>query len=250
MIKTLFLLLIGSVFLYATTITEQKVYAKEDRVDLMLTFDTPYEGKISKTTKEGDTILLLDKLDAKEKFSKTLTSPIIDQITVASGEGKVLIKLQSSHPIQVEASKTIDKRGMRIRIKSDFLAQHDTTLKPIPAPIETPATDYNFSFAFMKVMFVLGGLILLLWFLKKWLEKRNNQNWLFGKDGTQEDIKVLQQKPIDMKNRVVLLGYEEKKYLLLLGENNLLLDKFEDEEAAFEKLLQKNGKKLKDYLEA
>lgn len=79
----------------------------------------------------------------------------------------------------------------------------------------------EYSFAYLKMIGVLAGIILLLLYVKKFLEKKNilNQN--------SNDLVIKSQKMIDTKNRVALLGYKDKEYLVLLGDNNLLLDSFD-----------------------
>ena len=238
--------------LFATTLTKHTFYEKPDRIDLMLTFDAPYLGKIAKTQNKMGTILVLENVTIPEKkFTKKLDSDIVKGITIAAMDQKAIIELQSPHEINVVASKTIDNRGLRIRIQKAASVQNESDIpRPIPTPVESKTDDYNFSFAFLKIMLVLGGLILLLWFLKKWMEKKNGTAWLFGETQDTNTIKILAQKPVDMKNKVVLLSHQDKKYLLLLGETNLLLDRFEveEDEAAFDTLLQNSGKKLGDYL--
>jgi flagellar biogenesis protein FliO len=246
------LLFVLTVSLYGTTLTTHTLYEKPDRIDLMLTFDAPYHGKISRTQNKKEMILILENiLFPEKKYTKTFHSDILKTMTIASVDHKILIKLETPHKINVNASKTIDNSGLRIRIQKATPAESTQiqSPKPIPSPVETKTDEYSFSFAFLKIMLVLGGLIALLWFLKKWLEKKSGGSWLFGENEQNNQIKVILQKPLDMKNRVVLLSYGKKEYLVLLGENNLLLDRFEDDEAAFDTLLQKSGKTLGEYLE-
>ena len=61
-------------------------------------------------------------------------------------------------------------------------------------------------------------------------------------------MKVLIQKPIDTKNKVVLFEYQNRKYLMLIGTTNVLLDVFVDDisipknEAQFDEFLKLNKK--------
>ncbi len=250
-LRWIFLLLFAA-SLHATEIIKHTLYEYPDRIDLMLSFDAPYTGKISRTVKNGATILMLNKVTfPEEKLEKKLHSDIINRVNISRLNDKTLITLTAPGEIQVNASKTVDKRGLRIRIhKTAFVKPQAEALHPIPTPNVVPAQEeYSFSTAFLKIMLVLGAMIALLWFLKKWMEKRSRGNWLFGGKEDDSQIKIVMQKPLDMKNRVVLLSYENREYLVLLGENNLLLDRFDDEEAVFEKLLQKKGKTLGEYLE-
>jgi len=92
--------------------------------------------------------------------------------------------------------------------------------------------------------------------LKRWITNSNqtSNSWLFYKDpNKKQNINVLHQKALDTKNRVALLEYNGMNYLLILGSNNLLLDKFKSKEEKetdqkFDTLLTQNGRKLDDLL--
>ena len=232
------------------TLKEQTLYDKPDRIDLMLTFDAPWPGKISRTTESGNIMLLLrDVTFPRQKTVRKTASDLVESITITPLKDATLITLRSEKKLKINASKTIDNTGLRIRIEPEA-ALSDAPLRPIPEPAAPKSDDVDFSFAFLKVLLVLLFLAGVLWFLKRWMMKKSGSSWLFGETAQNGDITLLAQKPLDMRNRIVLIGYEERKYLVLLGESNLLLDRFEDDEAAFETLLQKHGKKLGDFLEA
>ena len=249
--RILLLLSLLALLLPAATLREYTLYTKSDHVDLMLTFDAPYPGRITRMQKEGVMTLMLDGVAFnRPKVHRKVASDLLDTVTLEGDPKGMRITLAAKAPLQVTASKTIDNTGLRLRIEKKSLTE-DSALQPIPAPQAqtTAKPPFDFSFALIKIMLVLAGLILFLWLLKRWIERRRGGAWLFGEQGGESGIRIVAQKPIDMRNRVTLIAYEEKQYLVLLGENALLLDRFEDEEAAFERLLQKHGKRLGEYLE-
>ncbi len=250
--RVLLLLLLLLQLLEAVTLREYSFYEKPQRIDLMLTFDTPYQGKITRTRQNDQVILILKAVQFPQKsIDKTLTSDFVRKISIASTGDDTRIVLYPKEPFAVNASKTIDNMGLRIRIqRASAAAIESGSLHPIPTPVTAPKQTVDFSGAFLKVLLVLGGVIVLLWMLKRWLMKKSSSTWLFGQTATGEDLKILAQKPLDMRNRLVLLGYGKTKYLVILGESNLLLERFEgDEAAAFDALLQKEGKKLGEFLQ-
>jgi len=91
----------------------------------------------------------------------------------------------------------------------------------------------EYSFAYLKMLVILAAIIMLLLYVKKILEKKNllNQN--------KNDLVIKSQKMIDTKNRVALLGYKDKEYLVILGDNNLLLDSFD----SYEKVAREQDEK-------
>jgi hypothetical protein len=100
--------------------------------------------------------------------------------------------------------------------------------------------------------------------IKKRLNSKNfTKSWLFGNINVQTtNTKVIFQKQIDTQNRLFLLEFEDRQYLILSGPSNLLLDKFDissDESAPevkptkmskddlFKAELDKNREKLTKY---
>ncbi len=238
---------------FSTTLTKHSIYEKPDRIDIMLTFDKPYLDKITKTKEQNTIILVLKEVDGKQKdFVKTLKSDIAQKITISSTKNNTQIKIDSINQFRITASKTVDNLGLRIRIQKPISTPLHEDIQPmkIPTNTNTNTKEFDFTFAFVKVLFVLALMIAFLWALKKWIEKKNSSgSWLFQADQKDETIKIITQKPIDMKNKVTLLRFKDKEYLVLLVENNLLLDKFHlDDDEIFDKLLQDDQKKLDEYM--
>jgi len=90
--------------------------------------------------------------------------------------------------------------------------------------------EVNYTFAYMKMLLALGVIVALLLWLKRYLIKKNYAN--FQKS---VEIKVITQKQLDHKNKVTLISYKDKEYLLLIGDDgSFLIDKFE----SFDKVLK------------
>jgi hypothetical protein len=74
----------------------------------------------------------------------------------------------------------------------------------------------------------------------------------FGLSGNGE-VKILFERSLDPQNKVVLLEYEARKYLVLTGASNVLLDRFGEEnindEQGFEVFFEENKRKLERFLE-
>ncbi len=89
----------------------------------------------------------------------------------------------------------------------------------------------EYSFAYIKMLLALGAIVAFLFWLKSYLIKKN-----FIDIKKNEDIKIIAQKPLDSKNRVTIIKYKNKEYLLLVGESGYLIDKFD----TFDKVLKEN----------
>ncbi|EAH6260829.1 hypothetical protein EIC19_05030, partial [Campylobacter upsaliensis] len=81
--KKFFLLLLMTMPLFSAKLINYNIYDRNDRVDLMLSFDSAYQGKISQK-KEGEFALLsFEGLEAKEEL-KSLNSKLINRIQISS----------------------------------------------------------------------------------------------------------------------------------------------------------------------
>jgi len=251
MIKILFLLTLTT-YLFSTTISNHNIYKQDNSVDLMLTFDTPYLGKISQKKDKNSTILMIGGLKLEKGITKKVNSNILQQIHILPYENQTFVKVDAKNPFTITASKTVDNFGLRIRIKSEKIAK----VEPIKERILQTKKESDISGSFFKVIAVLIFLLLLLYFLKRWIEnsKTTSSNWLFHKDpDKKQDIKVIKQKALDQKNRAVLLEFNDTNYLVILGNNNILLDKYEsnspNKEEKFNELLNQKSYKLDEMIQ-
>ncbi len=262
MIKIIFFLITFSISSFASNIINQSLYEKGDRVDIMLSFDSPYDGKISQKKDGKDTILILKDAHINQKVDKDIISPFVQKMQIISSDNDTLIRLSSDENFALKASKTVDNFGLRLRItpKKSIPLLNEKLIVHENQTITTKKED-DIGSSFTKMIFTLFALIALLYLLKRWLESKRdglNSSWLFGKDRDSSNqtqnstIKVLQQKGLDHKNRVVLLSYEGKKYLILLGDSNIMLDRFSEDSdfeiPKFEQELTQNQEALNSYI--
>ena len=137
--------------------------------------------------------------------------------------------------------------------------------------------DMSTSYYIVVTILIIG--ILILFILKKKMAVKNIQNqqnpWLFQKnqDNAQvqvntpaeqtkasiatastdnSDISIRFQKALNEKNSVVMLDFGVQSYLVLMGANNILLDKFTDDKPTtqedFESILKNKHQELDDFL--
>lgn len=89
--------------------------------------------------------------------------------------------------------------------------------------------EIDYSYAYFKMLFVLTSIIILLYLIKKFIEKKNLHPL-----GNTHEIKVVSQKMLDTKNKITLIECRGKAYLLMIGEKSFLIDKYDN----FEKIIQ------------
>ena len=257
-----FLLLIS--FANSANLLTHNVYERSDRVDVMLSFDSPYEGKISQKRGSNITTLTLSDLTYDRLIEKNINSDILQAITIAPNKDSINVILKSENSIVVIASKTMDGFGLRIRTKPAIKALQKQATSPIQTDTKTPIirnpSEDLIDGRYLSVIFLLAIMVIFMFWLKKRVIKKSQQvktknSWLFKEDSkniSNGEVNVLHKKPIDNTNSVVLLEFENRKYLVMTGSSNVLLEKFSQgdikDDGDFEKAFEDNRKKLDEYL--
>ena len=114
-------------------------------------------------------------------------------------------------------------------------------------------------YRYYSVLGVLALLLLTLLFIKTKLKNKQNafktkqkNDWL-EKVKKDEEVQIIYEKPLDGVNKVVLFQHLDRRYLVLTGASNVLLDKFGEEkmtsEQDFQSFFEENQKKLNAYIE-
>jgi hypothetical protein len=225
----------------------------------MLTFDTPYEGKLSQVKRNGNIILKLQGASIESPKIKTLRTSYLRKMTITPIGSHTEIILQTAPDVKMSASKTSDAYGLRLRFSKAIAAKQTSTKQTNNSTSTLPTRGENkFNNAYYIVIAILiFGIILMLWLKKKMngaTPAANKSKWLFKGGTKKEGISVRFQKPLDPKNRVAMLDFEGQSYLVLLGNSNVLLDKFIDGErvstqSEFDRILDDNKTELDSYLQ-
>jgi len=253
-------------YVNAANLLTYNVYERSDRVDVMLSFDSPYEGKITQKRGENITILTLNDLTYDKLIEKNINSNIIQALSIEPIKDRMKVVLKSKQNIAVIASKTIDGFGLRIRTKPINIGKKSTTsivntnTNNNENIITTKQNEDLIDSRYLSVIALLSiMLIFMVWIKKrvanKTIDLKRNKSWLFkteNKDVPSKEVNVLHKKQIDNTNSVVLLEFENKKYLVMTGSSNLLLEKFSQNDikdnSDFEKAFEDNRQKLDEYL--
>ncbi len=260
--RKILLFFILCAYIFGANLLTHNIYERTDRVDIMLSFDSPYEGKIYQIKNNSGTTLKLEDLSFDKIITKKINSNIVQNLTIQPNKNNLNIILTSKNNIGVIASKTADGFGLRIRasllrpntqryLNSGLSSSRNAnTLKTFK---DSGLLDKRY---IIVVVFLFILLIFMFWIKRKVIKRQSQSvenSWLFKKvSAGVEEIKILKRKPIDANNSVVLVEFEDKKYLLASGNSNVLLDTFGqndlEETSEFEKAFEDNRKKLDDYL--
>ncbi|MCX6076241.1 MAG: hypothetical protein NTW78_05055 [Campylobacterales bacterium] len=264
MIKLLFILLIPFM-LNASKILSYNIYDRTDRVDVMITFDAPYNGVIKQSAGASKIIIKLESATIEASKSKEISSKFLNSLNITPIAGYTQIEASVPPSVVLKASKTSDSYGLRLRFTNEAPTKENSTneqnntssLSSLPTK---QGNELSSSYYIVVGILVIG--IVILFLLNKKIaqnkEKPNYKSWLFkeNKEPTSvagENVTIRFQKSINEQNSVVMLDFAEQSYLVVMGTNNVLLDKFTDNKPVtqddFETILQNRRKELTEFIE-
>lgn len=254
--------------LFGVNLLTYNIYERDQRVDLMISFDAPYDGKIVQKVENGINMLKLDGVSFAQNLDKTLDSPILQTISIEGGKNSTNIVLWADKSISVSAALTKDKFGLRIRIangensatKNSISSQDDTKNDTLQ---HVDNESFIFDARYISVMAFLVVLLIILFFIKKYVEYSKNVSYgvkdiknplqKFMKSDKKNTIDIIFQRSLDRQNQIVLLRHENRKYLVLVGTSNVVLDKFGADNIQtsdeFEVFFEENRQRLGKFLE-
>jgi len=225
--------------LYGSSVINVSYFPNDKKVDILFSLDEPFKGKISKIEDNHYKIggVFINRIEQKKINNlNILISPL--------SKDEIELKLLYKTPLSIKAAITAKGYGLRLRVLGI------KTKKMEYQPLSSKDVDSFNVVNYFIVISILVLLIVVLFIIKKRAISKLPAS--LQKDG----YKLLYQKMIDPKNRLVLIEVFGKRYLLLLGEkNNVLLDNFpkQDEElkdissSKFENLLDE--KLQDDYIQ-
>ncbi|MBU1927374.1 hypothetical protein KKG77_00065 [bacterium] len=283
MIKIILIFLLP-ISIYASKILSYNIYDRTDRADVMITFDTPYDGVIKQSLSNSNIIIKLYGATVESPKVKKLTSQYLYSVSITQMSDYVQIVASIASSVKLIASKTSDAYGLRLRFATGVqdaqtnvpnIDVEENPLSQLPTKKDDALSD---NYYIVIIILVLG--ILILFFIKQRMTNTTQQkpqnSWLFNANNHDEELPSIQpittpksdtspnnikmssdvsirfQKSIDSENSVVMLDFADQSYLVLMGKGNILLDKFTDNKPInqddFESILKNRHQELDDFL--
>ncbi len=212
--------------LFAVELVNYNIYDRNDRVDLVLSFDNVYKGQISQKKEKNLTLLTFSGLKYFKDELKNLNSQLVDRISISSKDNNTYIMLQNKKNINLVISSINDKFGIRIRAVEQGKAD-DLTINPVldstnnqnlmPKPKSTSLQGYDY-INYIFVMLILVILLIVLWWFKKTMVKNGS---------TSRDFSMVFQRFLDKNNQFVVFDYANKRYIVIIGNSNIFLESIE-----------------------
>ncbi|MDX1296435.1 MAG: hypothetical protein R3302_09205, partial [Sulfurimonadaceae bacterium] len=191
-------LLLLPTLIFASKILSYNVYDRTDRVDIMFAFDTPYEGTLRQTQQNNTIIIKLDNATIESPKVKNVASPFLSKLTITPIGNQTQIITTVSPSVKMQASKTSDAFGLRLRFykpATATTANQAKTASPVAALPTKPEGQYDQSYMIV-ILILLVAIVVLLW-LKSRIGKAPSsasaaKPWLFSKKsgGLKDDVNI------------------------------------------------------------
>ena len=231
-VKKLFFLLIP-VFLFSANLIDVNFFEEKNKLDVLFSLDDKFNGQVKKINNSS---LIITNIKTDKVIQKEFNKKFINSITICPVNNGVKMDISSNGEFKTSVALTPDEFGLRFRIEELVFLDSNKTKPEIKFSDNQKKLDL---FSYTVGIIALLLIAILLWFLKR---------KIINLPMTKENIKVLIQKPVDTKNKVILFEYQNRKYLMLIGTTNVLLDVFVDDisipknEAQFDEFLKLNKK--------
>jgi flagellar biogenesis protein FliO len=225
--KIFFLFLIS--LIYAANLIDVNFFEDKNKLDILFSLDDKFNGKIIKIDNNK---YLIENIKSDKEIEKNFNNFFISSVIITPEKNGVLLEIVAKTKYKISIALTPDRYGIRVRIKSNEVIKN--SLPPMPKE--------NFSYT---RYFIVVAILIILAIILLYLKRRGINTKL---PALKNEMKVLSQKFIDAKNKVVLFEYKNKKYLMLIGNTNLLLDVFDENfktpknEVEFDEMLKLHNK--------
>lgn len=246
----------------------------------MITFDTPYKGVIRQAKNSSNIIIKLEDASIESSKIKKIASDYIKSLAITPLKNYTQIVASINTSTMLIASKTSDGYGLRLRFTNNTPVSNIKTktttnkysLSSLPTKKESVGVSLSY---YIVVSLLIIGIVIALVLKRKMIKKgihpkKQESAWLFKANDTKtssqnksasapttqkesNEVSIRFQKKLDEQNSVVMLDFGAQSYLVLMGNGNILLDKFLDDKPVtqedFESILKSRQEELEEYLQ-
>jgi len=204
------LIIFLSVFLFSANLINVNFFPQKSKLDILLSLDNKFNGKIVEKNKN---IFLITNVYTIKSFNKKFDNFFIKEIKISPSNNGILLELTTNINYKISVALTPDGYGLRFRILNTKRAEVKTQNLKFANDSRLDLVSYFISIAILII------LAIALWLFRKKIIK---------KLPAKGNLNILFQKPIDAKNKIALIEFNNRKYLVIVGNSNILLDVFDE----------------------
>jgi len=199
-----------AVMLFGSNLVNINFFAQKDKLDILFSLDAKFSGKVINSDKNK---FIITNISSNKEYYKKLDNFFIREVKISPNHNNIVIKFVTNNKYKTSVALTPDGYGVRFRISSVKSASKDDNMS-----FKNPQDSLDYVSYFISIA-ILIIIAIILWILRK---------KVVTKLPVKSNLNILFQKPIDTKNRIVLLEFNNRKYLVIVGNSNILLDVFDE----------------------
>jgi len=195
--------------LFGANLVNINFFPQKDKLDILFSLDAKFNGKVINA---GKNQFIITNISSDKEYSKNFDNFFVKKVKISPKNNDVVIKFITHNKYKTSVALTPDGYGLRFRISSLEVKNKENLV------LKNPENSLDY-FSYIISLAILIIIAIILWILRKKINKK-----LPVKNG----LNILFQKPIDAKNRVALIEFNNRKYLVIVGNSNILLDVFDE----------------------
>jgi len=207
----IFLMFLMGVMLFGANLINVNFFPEKNKIDILLSLDDKFNGKVLKTDKNT---YLITNIVSDKKIEKSFENYFLKKIVINPDNNAISIKIFTKAKYNTSVALTPDGYGLRFRINN--IAPINQVLNITKTNPENKLDYFTYVLSLIILLLIAVGLFI---FKKKFVKKFPS---------TTLNVNILFQKPIDAKNKIALIEFNKRKYLVLIGNSNILLDIFDE----------------------
>jgi len=204
------LIIFLGIFLFGANLINVNFFPQKSKIDVLLSLDNKFNGKIIEKNKN---IFLITNVYTIKSFDKKFDNSFIKEIKISPSNNGVLLKLSTNTKYKTSVALTPDGYGLRFRI---------INIKPVE--VKSQSLKFANNNGLDLVSYFISIAILIILAIALWLFRKK----IIKKLPAKGNLNILFQKPIDAKNKIALIEFNNRKYLVIVGNSNILLDVFDE----------------------
>ncbi|GEM_PF-1598300 len=223
-LKKLLLLFITTA-IFASMILNINVKEGKERVDLLLNFDTPFNGKILQKQAKDRVELTLKGVTILAPWQKKLNSGYVYQIDIIPLKKDSKVVLYTVDKVRVYAARSKDGYSLKISVKPPKTAAAKKE--------DLSGLDFESIKKYLLIFLGVGIVAFLLVLFVRWLNINKEpikSKRVVVPSPKSADFEIKFEKELDERNKVALISFKGINYLVIIGSSNILLGKYKEGE--------------------
>jgi len=217
-------ILTSSLYLFAVNLSSVTSTQEADTIKFVLNFDGSFNGSTEQNRTEKGLLLTFSGLNVEQRKDFSFDGSFVQKAVLAKiGQDQAVLYLETANQLNTEVVKTADGQKLTLVVTQKPMLNAQQQVEPIKdSSLDMLGWRYVVVIIFMVI------LILILFVVKKKVQNGANRTISSMLSKGEDDINIVSQRFIDNANRLMLIEYDNAKYLILVGASSMVIDKFYD----------------------